>query len=235
MEKKLKEEIQNSLRSDPTKAVLERLHAAARQDRFRFLKLLPSLVIGFVQRKTFSQSITPEAMKNCYIPIAREQGEFLYVTARALRAKNVVEFGTSFGVSTVYLASAVRDNGAGIVIGSEIEPSKCAQASRNLDEAGLSKFSEVRLGDALETLREVPQPVDLVLLDGWKDLYLPVIELLQPCLKPGAVVIADNIFTFRKSFRPYVEYMQSGENGFISTTLPLGEGFEYSVYARHLL
>jgi len=220
----------NSLRSEPASAVLERLHAAAREDRFRFLKLAPRLLAGFVQRKTFSQSITPEAMKDCYIPVSKEQGEFLYITARALEAKNVVEFGTSFGISTLYLAAAVKDNGAGIVIGSEIEPSKCAQACGNLEEAGLSDFSEVRLGDALETLRDVPEPVDLVLLDGWKDLYLPIIQLLQPKLKRGAVILADNIFTFKKSLRPYVEYMQSGENGFTSTTLHLADGFEYSVF-----
>jgi predicted O-methyltransferase YrrM len=88
----------------------------------------------------------------------------------------------------------------------------------------------VRLGDALETLREVPEPVDLVFLDGWKDLYLPVLELLTPRLHPGSVVIADNIHTFRKALRPYVEHMQSGAHGFVSTTLDLGEGFEYSVF-----
>ncbi len=219
----------NSLKSDPTRTVLERLHGAARQDRYRFLKLLPALSLGLVQRKTFSQAITPEAMKDCYIPISREQGEFLYVTARALGARNIVEFGTSFGISTIYLAAALKDNGAGRVIGTEIEPAKCARATRNLDEAGLSEFSTVLEGDALETLRDVPQPVDLVLLDGWKDLYLPVIQLIQPRLRTGAVVLADNIFTFRKGLRPYVQYMQSEENGFTSTTLPLGEGFEYSV------
>jgi predicted O-methyltransferase YrrM len=174
--------------------------------------------------------MTPESMKGCYIPVSREQGEFLYLTARAIRAKSVVEFGTSFGISTTYLAAGLRDNGGGRVIGSEIEPSKCHQATANLKEAGLEEYAEVRLGDALETLREVPEPVDLVLLDGWKDLYLPVLELVKPRLRRGAVVMADNIFTFRKALRPYVEYMQSGENGFVSTTLHISDGFEYSVY-----
>ncbi len=83
------------------------------------------------------------------------------------------------------------------------------------------------MGDALETLKEVPQPVDLVLLDGWKDLYLPVLKLLTPRLRRGAVVMADNIFTFQKDLQPY---MQSGANGFESTTLRIADGFEYSVY-----
>jgi predicted O-methyltransferase YrrM len=195
------------------------------------LKLVPKIAVGFVQRKSFSESVPPEATKDCYIPVSREQGEFLYLTARVIGATNVVEFGTSFGISTIYLAAAVRDNdGAGIVIGSEIDPPKCAQASRNLEEAGLGDHADVREGDALETLRDVPEAVDLVLLDGAKDLYLPVIELLIPKLRPGAVVVADNIHTFRKGLKPYVDFMQSGDAGFVSTTLSLGQGFEYSTY-----
>lgn len=115
-------------------------------------------------------------------------------------------------------------------MGSEIEPAKHAQAEAHLEEAALAEVVDVRLGDALETLRDVPEPVDLVLLDGWKDLYIPIIELLTPRLRRGAVVLADNIFTFRKTLRPYVERMQSGAHGFHSTTLHLADGFEYSVY-----
>jgi len=222
--------VQNALAVDPTRSVLDRLHRSARRDRFRFFLLLPRLLAGKVRRKSFSEIMTPESMKDCYIPISKEQGEFIYITVRALRARNVVEFGTSFGISTIYLAAALQDNGEGLVIGTEIEPSKHTHAVRNLDEAGLSDYVEVRLGDALETLRMVPEPIDFVLLDGWKDLYIPVLKLLQPRLKTGAVVVADNIFTFREALRPYVEYMQSGENGFCSTTLPIGEGFEYSIY-----
>jgi len=71
--------------------------------------------------------------------------------------------------------------------------------------------------------------VDFVLLDGWKDLYLPVLDLLRPKLRPGAVVFADNIFTFRKALAPYVAFVTDRRNGFESTTLPLGHGLEYSV------
>ena len=219
-----------SLHAPPVRDVLDRLHAAARGDRWRFLGLLPRLAAGALARRGLWQTLTPEAMREFYIPVSREQGELLYLTARAIAARRVVEFGTSFGISTVYLAAAVRDNGGGEVIGSEIEPAKQRRALANLAEAGLSEIAQVRLGDALETLRDLPEPVDLVLLDGWKDLYLPVLELVTPRLRPGAVVLADNIFTFRTGLRPYVEHVQSGEHGFVSTTLHVADGFEYSVY-----
>ena len=221
----------SSLHSEPVRGVLDRLHAEARGDRWRFLGLAPRLLVGLVARRDlWKEVMTPASMKGCYIPVSREQGALLYLTARAIGARHVVEFGTSFGISTVYLAAAVRDNGGGLVIGSEIEPSKHRQAEANLAEAGLAEVSDVRLGDALETLRDLPEPVDLVLLDGWKDLYLPILELVTPRLRPGAVVLADNIFTFRRSLRPYVDYVQAGGHGFVSTTLHLSDGFEYSVY-----
>jgi predicted O-methyltransferase YrrM len=220
----------SSLRDPRVRAVLDRLHRAARLDPLRFVRLVPGVTSGLLRRKTFPETISPEAMKDCYIPISRDQGRFLYLTARALGARRVVEFGTSFGISTIYLAAAVRDNGGGIVIGTELLPSKHERAVANLQEAGLGDVAEVRLGDALATLKEVPEPLDLVFLDGWKDLYVPVLELLKPRLRPGAVVLGDNIFTFRKSLRPYVDYLQSGENGFESVTLRISDGTEYSCY-----
>jgi predicted O-methyltransferase YrrM len=219
----------SSLRSDPTRSTLARLHAAARRERFKFLTLAPRFIAGKLRGKSFSQIITPAAMKDFFIPISPEQGRFVYLVARSLGAKNIVEFGTSFGISTIYLAAAVKDNGGGQVIGSEIEASKHARARAHIAEAGLSDFVDVRLGDALETLQNIPDSIDMVLIDGWKDLYLPVLKLLEPSLRPGAVVLADNIFTFKKDLEPYVDYVQSGRNGFESSTLEISDGFEYSV------
>jgi predicted O-methyltransferase YrrM len=219
----------STLHSEPLRSLLDRLHNEAKGDRLRFLGLIPRFVGGFARGRKLFEIMTPEAMSGCFIPVSREQGEFLYLTARALGASTIVEFGTSFAISTLYLAAAVRDNGGGQVIGSEIERSKCERARAHLKEGGLDDCVDVRLGDALETLMNVPEPVDLVLLDGSKDLYLPVLELLKPRMRAGAVVLADNIFTFRSSLRPYVEFVQSGENGFESTTLSLADGFEYSV------
>ena len=116
------------------------------------------------------------------------------------------------------------------MIGTELEPSKHARAVANIEQAGLGDVAEVRLGDALETVKEVPEPPDLGFMDGWKDLYLPILEILKPRLRPGAVVLADNILSFRKSLRPYVEYVQSGSNGFESMTLRISDGTEYSCY-----
>ena len=139
-----------------------------------------------------------------------------------------MEFGTSYGVSTLYLAAAAKDNG-GAVIGTETERQKWEVARANLLRAGLADHAEIRLGDARQTLADVPAPVDLVLLDGWKELNLVILDLLLPKLRRGSVVLADDIVRFRRAMAPYVAFMRDPENGFESTTLPLGHGMEYSV------
>ena len=208
--------------------MLGRLRARARHDRVRFLRLAPALLVGLLRGKRFQEVVTVDAARTIYMPISPEQGELLYLVARSIQAQTIVEFGTSFGISTLYLAAAARDVG-GRVVSTEFEPGKHAAARAHLDEAGLLDACDLRLGDAMETLRDDPREIDLVFLDGWKDLYLPLLELLQPRLRPGAVVLADNIFTFKKALRPFVDYVQSGDHGFVSTTLPIGAGLEYAV------
>ena len=218
----------SSLDDPKVRAVLDRLHAEARGDVFRMLGRAPTYLRA-VLGKALPAAEMSRRFKDVYIPLSPPQGKLLYLTARALDAKRIVEFGTSFGVSTLYAAAAARDNGMGRVIGSELEPTKRAKAVAHLDEAGLGGVAEVRLGDALQTLRDVPTPIDLVLLDGWKDLYLEMLQLLAPKLRPGAVVLADNVRTFKRALAPYLDFVQSGKNGFQSVTLPFPSGFEYSV------
>lgn len=212
-------------------AVLRRLHHDAKRDLFLLARLVPVVLLGRLRKVPLATAAQPIVAKG-YFAVFPTVGNLLYLTARAINARHAVEFGTSFGISAIYLAAAMRDNG-GHFVGSDIDPNKVAGARRHLEEAGLSVFSEVREGDILETFRDLAAPIDLVLLDGNKDLYLPVLELLKPKLRKGSVVIADNIrhpFPVRKTMAQYVAYMRDPCNGFRSTTLPIGAGIEYSVF-----
>jgi predicted O-methyltransferase YrrM len=218
-----------SLRTPEVSAVLDRLHTRAQRQRVAFLKIAGAWGIDALLRRKPSVEEEARRFKDLLIPLSPEAGTFAYLVARSIGARRIVEFGTSFGVSTIYLAAAVRDNGGGIVIGSEIEETKIAAAQANLEQAGLGDQVEIRAGDAQQTLRDPGGSVDLALLDGWKDLYVPIIEILTPHLRPGAVVLADNIKTFPKALAPYVAHVRDLRNGFQSVTLPLGQGTEYSV------
>ena len=217
-------------------AVLDRLHDAAKRDKWKLARRAPRFLWFFLNPQKLDQRLMHVLFHDVYIPVSREQGALLYLIARAIQASRVVEFGSSFGISTMYLATAVLDNlrsnpsAGGQVIGSELEPRKQMVATQNLEEAGLSHIAKILPGDAVETFQAVEAPVDLVLLDGWKELYLPVVKLLKPKLRPGAVVMSDNIFTFKRALGPFLEYMQSGNNGFVSTTLRISDGFEFSVF-----
>jgi predicted O-methyltransferase YrrM len=218
-----------SLRKSEVSTVLDRLHTRAQRQRVAFLKIAGAWGIDALLRRKPSVEEEARRFKDLLIPLSPEAGTFAYLVARSIGARRIVEFGTSFGVSTIYLAAAVRDNGGGIVIGSEIEETKIAAARANLEQAGLGDQVEIRAGDAQQTLRDPGGSVDLALLDGWKDLYVPIIEILTPHLRPGAVVLADNIKTFPKALAPYVAHVRDLRNGFQSVTLPLGQGTEYSV------
>lgn len=160
-----------------------------------------------------------------YLNVSAEFGQFLYICGRTRQAKNVVEFGTSFGVSTIHLAAALRDNGGGHLIGTELEATKARRANENLAAAGLADIVDIRVGDALDTLRDGVGDVDLVLLDGAFSLYLPVLELLEPRLSPGALVLGEN------ASGDYLSYVRNPGNGYRSVPLPFepGRGNELSV------
>ncbi|USQ95318.1 O-methyltransferase [Caulobacter sp. RL271] len=154
-----------------------------------------------------------------YLAVTPTYGRFLYAMARACKASRIVEFGTSMGISTIYLAAALRDNGGGRLIGSEFEPGKVARARGNLEAAGLGDLVEIREGDARETLKDVGGDVDLLLVDGAFSLYLTVLKLVEPHLRPGAVVLGENAFD-----PDYLDYIRAPANGYLAQTLPLDEG-----------
>lgn len=168
-----------------------------------------------------------DAAAEIYMPISADGGRLLYSLIRAGRPETVVEFGTSFGISTIHLAAGVADNGAGHVYGSEMSASKVAAATANLAAAGLDEHATVLPGDALETLPAVPGEIGLVLLDGWKDLYVPVLKKLEPRLRPGTLVVADD--SSFESVAPYLEYVRDPANGYVTVGFPVEDGMEISV------
>jgi predicted O-methyltransferase YrrM len=155
-----------------------------------------------------------EALSEFYIPVTPEAGRLLYSLVRATRPGTVVEFGMSFGISAVHLAAAVRDNGTGRVVTTELSDTKIAAARKTFAETGVDGAITILEGDALTTLESLDGPVDFVLLDGWKDLYLPVIELLEPRLSTGALVVADN--TNSPDSQPYLDRVREPGNGYVS-------------------
>ncbi len=157
------------------------------------------------------------------------KAEFCHMLCRALGAKRVVEVGTSFGVSTLYLADAVRANGGGVVIGTEYEADKAAQARANFAAAGLSEYIDLREGDLRETLKVIEGPVDFVLMDIWTEMCRPAMELIGPHLRKGAIVVADNTTQFRHAYRHFFAYVEDPTNGLKTMTLPFDGGLELVV------
>ena len=187
----------NQIQEEKINSTLNTLHKAASNEGLTIIKGLS---------KGIFRKLRPTDMKDAYIAITREQGEFLYDLLLKNQSQSIVEFGTSFGISTIYLAAAVKQNG-GKVITTEILHEKCKVAKENFAKAGLSEYIELREGDALETLKSIDQPIDFLLLDGWNELYIPLLEMLEPHFKKGTLIYTDNA-NF-PGLKPFLKYLKS--------------------------
>ena len=219
--------------------LLGELHSLSdRQERF-------ALPLQYIRRRfrtwvlgkpmDWDKAGSRQFMHDKLVALDRDKARLCYLLCRASGATRVVEVGTSFGVSTIYLAAAVRENmdhrgGSGLVIGTEWEPAKVEAARNHLGAAGLADIVDIREGDVRETLQDVGGPVDFVLMDIWVPMAKPALELLMPQLRRGAIVIADNVTSFRHEYRDYLALVRDSSGGFQSVTLPQKGGVELSVW-----
>lgn len=170
-------------------------------------------------------------MADKLVALEPPKAEFCYLLCRAIGARRVVEVGTSFGVSTLYLAAAIRASGGGVVIGTEHEPAKAAAARANFAQAGLADLIDLREGDLRETLKTIDGPVDFVLMDIWTEMARPAIELIAPHLRTGAIILADNTAQVRHAYGRFFEFVEDPANGLRAMTLPFDGGLEMIVKA----
>lgn len=203
----------NTLYRDRVSQKLDILHNDAKNDFMRMGK-------GMI--KSVFRPMQPNDFKDAYLPISREQGKEICKIIIENNLKNVVEFGTSFGISTIYLADAVRITG-GKVITTELLESKAIKAKKNIDDAGLSDYVEIRTGDAMETLKTFSKPIDFLFLDGWKNLYLPLFQKLEPQFHKGTLIYADNMDM--SGTQNYASYVLNKKNEYNTQSIHNGKAF----------
>ncbi|KAJ5168456.1 uncharacterized protein N7482_004050 [Penicillium canariense] len=209
-------------------------------------------------RTLHSQSLTQEAkldwpslpekctdafddiMRDKFVALDQDKCELVYHILRSINATTVVEAGTSFGVSTIYLALAVAENARreasasvkGRVIATEKEPSKASEAQKNWERAGaeIEGIIDLRLGDLRETLAKDLGVVDFLLLDIWAPLAEPTLKLVQPHLRPGAVIMVDNTIKAASTYEALFAHVDAPESPFRRVTLPYEGGLDMIVY-----
>jgi len=216
-----------TLTDAPLAPLLERLFAEADETSPAsdpaFADITPDEHGRLMRSKTDYRALY-HRLKTYPLAVSRETGALLYMLARSIRATTIVEFGTSFGLSTLHLAAALRDNGGGRLITTEFEPSKVVKAREHLAAGGVADLVEIREGDALQSLAtDLPDSIDLVLLDGAKALYPEILALLEGRLRPGALIVADNA-----DYAPdYMGRVRSPMAGYLS--VPFADDVELSM------
>lgn len=170
-----------------------------------------------------------EIIDELLLPVGPDSGALLYILAKSLSAPTILELGTSYGYSAIWLGAAARASG-GRVVTVELSEAKSAYAREMSRKAGLSDFVDFRVGDAVKTIAELSGGVDFVLVDLWKDLYVPCLEAFYPKLRPGAIVVSDNMIEPAGDREAVMRYQAAvrAKPKITSVLVPVGSGLEIS-------
>jgi predicted O-methyltransferase YrrM len=206
--------------------VLARLYAEA-EENDRQLKREEEAAIKASADGRLDEETLASIQNRTFMAVAPEVGRLFYILVRTHKPSRIVEFGTSFGLSAIHLAAALRDNGSGHLITTEQSSQKASRAAQHFEQAGFSDLIELRQGDAFETLRGVDK-IDMLFLDGWKPLYLPLLLKLEPVLAPHCLVVADDVISLAAKVAPYLHYVRDRATGYVSCEIPLDDGVELS-------
>jgi len=211
--------------------LLERLHkqsALQEEETNAYFELREQKIA--IDNEDFYDENLKRFLSDKIVALDRDKALFCYLLCRSLRATRIVEAGTSYGVSTLYLAAAVRDNQVdnGVVVGTEHQPRKAEIARAYFKKSGLNDYIDLREGDLRQTLQDVGGPVDFMLVDIW-EVALPALELVAPNLRPGAIVACDNTTVDVAEYKDYFTFLNNPINRFQTMTVPFDGGFELSV------
>ncbi len=224
-----------TLPTDPKiRSVLMRLHADSAAQEAELVQYFGRRALDGTLDWKHLDDDADRFLADKLVALEADKAAFCAQVCTALRARTVVEAGTSFGASTLHLAAALReiaeaDGTRARLIATEYEPRKAAAARANFTEAELDDIIELREGDLRETLVDIEGPVDFALIDIWTEMARPALERIAPHLRPGAVVIADNTTQFRNAYTDYFAFVNDPANRLRTMTLPFEGGLEFTV------
>ncbi len=163
------------------------------------------------------------------LPVGPESGQLINILAKSLKAPTMLELGTSYGYSGIWLAEAARATG-GRLVTMELSAKKSAYARDMSTKAGLAQFVDFKIGDAVKMIEELPHGIDFVLVDLWKGLYLPCLEAFYPKLNPGAIIVSDNMIEPAMEREAVMRYQHAvrAKAKITSILVPVGSGLEIS-------
>ncbi len=211
------------------KAALEGAHPVLKKDKLilHLSQTITNLLIDMKHQAYITQDLGHWERARSLRP---ESAQLLNIVARSMGARHILEIGTSVGYSTIFLALAAQAAG-GHVTTLELMPAKFEAAKANLAQGGLSQFVTQHLGDALELLPGLPGPWDLVFVDAEKELYEPLWLLIKDNIRPGGLVVSDNVVSHMADLLPYLRTIRADEQ-YDTVTVSIGSGLEFS--SRHL-
>ncbi len=180
-------------------------------------------------RRAVQDGTIARVLDDFLLPVGPESGRLINILAKSLNAPTILELGTSYGYSAIWLGEAARASG-GRVVTMELSEKKSAYAREMSKRAGLADFVDFRVGDAVKLIGELERGVDFVLVDLWKDLYVPCLEAFYPKLNSGAIIVSDNMIEPASEREAVMRYQQAirSKPKISSILVPVGSGLEIS-------